>query len=209
MMATVNTQQTMHTTLADYILETVQNAIESGAEEIDLIVTEDDGGICFELTDNGCGMTAEQRKRCLNPYYSDAEKHPGRTVGLGLSLLAQLVELTGGRLDIDSERGRGTRLTAWFDKRHIDTPPAGELEDLFLSALCFCGEYELRIERRRISGGSALPESYRLSRMELREALGSLEDIANISALRTFLRNNENEIRQAPDVPGQTAARRA
>lgn len=189
----------MHTALTDYLLEIVQNAVESGAGVIDLGVTEDSSGMTFQVTDNGCGMNAEKLARCRDPYFTGEGKHPGRTVGLGLALLDQVLTATDGRLEVDSAPGRGTRVTAWCNGRHIDTPPVGALDDFFLTALCFDGDYELRIDRRRTPADGGIPRRYRLSRSEVREALGDVAVIANQMAVRDFLRCKEEEIRSCND----------
>ena len=46
---------------------------------------------------------------------------------MGLPLLKQNTERTGGSLTIDSEKGKGTTVTAIFGLTNIDTPPMGDL----------------------------------------------------------------------------------
>ena len=185
----------MHVTMCDYLLELVHNAVESGADVVDLQVVESSKGLTGIVTDDGCGMTPEQLQVCRNPYATAAGKHPRRRAGLGLSLLDHLLKDTGGRLVISSMPGKGTRVTARFNGRNIDTPPVGDLVDFFLCALCFHGGHELRIERRLMPADGAPVNGYRLSRREIREALGDLEDITSLTALRRFLRQKEDACR--------------
>ncbi len=188
----------MHVAMGDYILELVHNAVESGADSIVLRMIEDADGMTCTVSDNGCGMDAVQQAACRNPYATSEGKHPGRRMGLGLSLLSQLLEATGGRMTIVSEPGEGTRVTVRFNGRHVDTPPAGDLADLFLCALCFNGDHEMRIERQRIMEESGKVRDYHLSRRAIRETLGGLEDIAALSALRRFLRQQEDGLLRTP-----------
>jgi signal transduction histidine kinase len=49
---------------------------------------------------------------------SHGSKHRG--AGLGLSIVKSLVELHGGHMALDSEPGRGTRITVRFPERGLD-----------------------------------------------------------------------------------------
>ena len=66
--------------------------------------------VFLEVRDAGCGMDAETRARILEPFFTT--KSPGR--GLGLSEVLGLVRAQGGGLEIESEPGRGTRVTVLF-----------------------------------------------------------------------------------------------
>ena len=73
-----------------------------------------DGGCAtFSVRDTGIGMTAEQIPLVLKPFIqvdsSLARRYEG--TGLGLPLAKSLIELHGGRLNIESTPGRGTTVT--------------------------------------------------------------------------------------------------
>lgn len=57
-----------------------------------------------EVADTGCGITEENRDRIFDLFYSTK---PGAR-GLGLSQVARAVEGHGGRIDLETEPGRGT-----------------------------------------------------------------------------------------------------
>ena len=71
-----------------------------------------DGGVEFEVRDTGLGMTAAEIEIALEPFGQVdtglARNREG--TGLGLPLARRLTELHGGALEIDSDRGRGTRM---------------------------------------------------------------------------------------------------
>jgi signal transduction histidine kinase len=115
----------MHYEIVDFVIDIVQNSCEAGASLVELRIDEDDEGIGFEVGDNGKGMDALQQARALDPFVTDGIKHPGRKVGLGLPFLQQALEQSGGRLKLESEKGRGTRLSFRFDTRNVDCPPVG------------------------------------------------------------------------------------
>jgi signal transduction histidine kinase len=60
----------------------------------------------LEVADDGVGMDAETVHRCVDLFFST--KPEGEGTGLGLAIVQHIVTDHGGRLDIDSEKGRGT-----------------------------------------------------------------------------------------------------
>jgi signal transduction histidine kinase len=69
-----------------------------------------DGALCITIDDTGEGMTAAELAEARQPF-RQADNSLGRRhggLGLGLPLARGLVELHGGTLDIDSEKGKGT-----------------------------------------------------------------------------------------------------
>lgn len=78
-------------------------------------------GLCFWVTDTGCGMTAGEAMQALEPFVQiddNMTRSKGGT-GLGLPISKDLIELHGGRLTIDSEKGRGTRVLVWLPRERI------------------------------------------------------------------------------------------
>ncbi|MCB9946325.1 MAG: hypothetical protein H6842_00700 [Rhodospirillaceae bacterium] len=72
-----------------------------------------DGGLALSVADTGAGMTAEQLEQAMLPFVQVGDAHNGQVpgTGLGLPLTKQLVELHGGRLEMESTPGQGTRAT--------------------------------------------------------------------------------------------------
>ncbi|UCE75221.1 MAG: PAS domain-containing protein [Methanomassiliicoccales archaeon] len=63
-------------------------------------------GVVIEVSDNGCGMDEEVRGKVFEPLFST--KEPGRGTGLGLFVAHTLIEELGGRIEVDSEPGKGS-----------------------------------------------------------------------------------------------------
>ena len=92
----------------------VVNAQRAGGKEAVCVTLHPDG---FDVTDYGCGMTKEQIARAFEPFYK-ADKARTRSAGgagLGLPLCRKIARLHHGKLHMESEIGRGTRVCYRFD----------------------------------------------------------------------------------------------
>ena len=112
--------------LSMHIMDILQNSTRAKANNITLEVLEnhDADTLTLVFKDDGCGMSAETVEKVTNPFFTTRTT---RKVGLGLPLLKQNTEQTGGSLDIQSEKGKGTTVTAVFGLTHLDRPPMGDL----------------------------------------------------------------------------------
>ncbi len=61
--------------------------------------------IVVEIRDNGAGIPAEVLAHIFEPFFTT--KGPEQGTGLGLPIARDAIESHGGRLDVESERGRG------------------------------------------------------------------------------------------------------
>ena len=182
----------MHFTLADLVTDITQNACESGATLVELEITESGGEFRFLVRDNGKGMTKEEMGRAIDPFVTDGVKHPHRKIGLGLPFLIQTAEQSGGGWDTQSEKGKGTTATAWFDTGNVDTPPVGDLPGMFRTILMFEGPDDVVVRRLRQTDGAS-PLNYEIRRSEIDDALGGLEDTGSLMLLDQYLRSLEEE----------------
>jgi signal transduction histidine kinase len=71
-----------------------------------------------EVEDDGCGIPKENLSRVFDPFFTT--KPVGKGTGLGLSLSYGIVKKHGGRLEVDSEPGRGTRFRVTLPQRRAD-----------------------------------------------------------------------------------------
>jgi signal transduction histidine kinase len=66
----------------------------------------EDGKVWLEVSDNGCGIAAEDLKRIYDPFYTT--KPVGTGTGLGLSISYGIVRKHRGQIDVRSQPGQGT-----------------------------------------------------------------------------------------------------
>ena len=105
------------TRLRQIFINLISNAVKftnSGVVKVlatILSTTADTITIRFEVKDSGIGMTAEELRRVMEPFtqadHSTTRKYGG--TGLGLSIVNSLVEMMGGKLDVESNPGIGSR----------------------------------------------------------------------------------------------------
>lgn len=124
--------------LSLHILDIVQNSINAAASLITIIIAEDTSKDTLEISveDNGQDMNSEIVEKVKDPFYTSRST---RKIGLGIPLFLAASERCGGRLDIKSEPGKGTRVTAYFVHSHIDRAPLGNMWDT-LAGLVTCNQ---------------------------------------------------------------------
>jgi anti-sigma regulatory factor (Ser/Thr protein kinase) len=112
--------------LALHILDILQNSVTAGATLIELEINEDPAKDTFSVkfTDNGRGMDAATVQKVTDPFFTTRTT---RKVGLGLPLLKQNAEQSGGSLHIYSTPGNGTEVEAVFGYSNIDRLPTGDI----------------------------------------------------------------------------------
>jgi len=72
-------------------------------------------GLAVEVEDRGPGIPPELRDQVFDAFFST--KPVGKGSGLGLSITRRILEEHGGRVEIDSEVGRGTKVSLLFPRR--------------------------------------------------------------------------------------------
>ncbi|HXZ54124.1 MAG TPA: ATP-binding protein [Burkholderiales bacterium] len=87
-------------------------AMEGGAGTITLTTRSEDGGVAVEVDDTGKGIAEDVLPKIFDPFFST--KEVGKGTGLGLSVSYKIVQQHGGRIDVASTPGVGTRFTVWF-----------------------------------------------------------------------------------------------
>jgi signal transduction histidine kinase len=95
----------------DRVLQIVSNLLANALHwtptggHVDLGLDARNGEVMVAVADSGPGITPAQRERIFRPFWSG----DGGGTGLGLTIARELALALGGRLELDSEPGRGSR----------------------------------------------------------------------------------------------------
>ncbi len=179
-------------TIADHLTDITQNSIKAGAKNIfvDFIEDTPKNMIKFKIRDDGCGMDENDLEKIFDPFFTHRD-HKIRKVGIGLSLLKENCELTGGYVKVESKKGKGTIVEALFKSNSIDIPPLGDLPSAFVSLITFSDNVDFTIKREYNN------KVYTVDTKDLKEALGvSLREPVVYKELLNFIEKKEREIKK-------------
>lgn len=149
------------------VMDIAQNSVRAKASVIEIEITEDTEQSTLEIkiTDDGCGMSEEQVKSVIDPFFTTRTT---RKVGLGIPLFKMAAEQTGGYLDIKSQLGKGTVVTAIFISSHMDMTPLGDINST-ISILIRCNP-----DTNIVFTHSVDDKTFTLNTRELKEVLGDV-----------------------------------
>jgi len=117
------------TKLRQILLNLLSNATkftEGGSIVLDVFTQpdDDDGRICFRVSDTGIGVSQEQLPQLFSAFSqvdSSKTRSKGGT-GLGLAISRRYCRMMGGDILVSSEPGRGSTFTIFLPQRVVQTP---------------------------------------------------------------------------------------
>ncbi|WP_421754010.1 sensor histidine kinase [Croceimicrobium sp.] len=71
--------------------------------------------VAVHLIDNGIGMSEETKKKLYEPFFTT--KEVGEGTGLGMSIVFKIIDKHGGRIEVNSELGKGTEFILFLPIR--------------------------------------------------------------------------------------------
>jgi len=98
--------------------------------------------VLFEVSDDGMGISDEVLPHIFEPFYTT--KQAGSGTGLGLATVYGIVEQAGGRIEVKSEKERGTTFSIWFPL--VDRPPQWKPSKTMVSRSLLPGGVVLLVE---------------------------------------------------------------
>lgn len=153
--------------LSLHVLDIAKNSVKAGADKIEITVTEDveNDKLVIRIADNGCGMNEEFLKRVRDPFTTTRTT---RKAGLGIPLFEAACLQSGGNLEIQSEEGVGTVVTATFGYNSIDRAPLGSISETM--EILISGSPEIRFLYNHIKNG----KEFNFDTEDIKNQLGSI-----------------------------------
>ncbi|MGI9111197.1 MAG: sensor histidine kinase [Gaiellaceae bacterium] len=105
----------------DRVLQIISNLLSNAFRwtpdggRIELALASSNGTVTVDVADTGPGIAADERERIFRPFWS----LDGRGTGLGLPIAKELALALGGRIDLDTEPGRGSRFRLVLPARRL------------------------------------------------------------------------------------------
>ncbi|MDO9512860.1 MAG: ATP-binding protein [Bacteroidales bacterium] len=90
------------------LINATEAVIENGEIRISTY-NPDESTVCFEITDNGIGISAGDIQHIFEPFFSTKQAVSG--IGLGLAIVHGIVQSHHGKTSVKSESGQGTTLS--------------------------------------------------------------------------------------------------
>lgn len=153
--------------IALHILDVAENGIAAGAGCIRIVAEEAriENFLKVTIEDNGQGVPPERIDTLTDPFVTSRTT---RRVGLGLPLLEAAARRCDGKVSIDSEPGKGTRITATFRYDHIDRAPMGDMAGTIITLVMGNPDVDF-VYHHSIDG-----RTFSLDTREIRKELGAL-----------------------------------
>lgn len=106
---------------SEIIYNLCENAIKYNKDggSVTVSVHPKNGGIELTVSDTGIGIPPEHRSRVFERFYRVDKSHSKATggTGLGLSIVKHAVQYLGGKIDLTSRVGEGTKITVFFPNK--------------------------------------------------------------------------------------------
>jgi two-component system phosphate regulon sensor histidine kinase PhoR len=112
------------------LLNLVDNAVKYAGDggEVSVRLRRVPGAVALSIADRGAGIAPDEQRRIFERFYR-AESARARNVrgsGIGLALVKHIAEAHGGRVEVESEPGRGATFTVYVPVAPIVTPAPEE-----------------------------------------------------------------------------------
>jgi len=177
-----------------HILDIVRNSIQAGAGRVEIHLSENtkEGITTLSIMDNGSGINEDEIIMVTDPFFTSSVK---KKVGLGIPLLKQNVEQTGGSFIINSKKDKGTEVICRFISSHIDMIPEGDIALTIRALIASDPELDF-IYKQTVN-----EEGFEINTVLIRNELDGekLNRIEVLDYIENFIRQNINRIKMQGD----------
>ena len=94
------------------LITNAAQALKRGRGKIVVRSRKQGDGVAIDIEDDGTGIPEDVLPKIFDPFYST--KDIGKGTGLGLSISYKIVQQHGGRIDVETTVGKGTRFTVFL-----------------------------------------------------------------------------------------------
>ncbi len=116
--------------LQQVFINLIVNAIQAMPDGGKLMIkssTDGDNRVRVSVQDTGHGIAPENMDKLFTPFFTTKDEVKG--VGLGLAVSYGIIERHGGRIEVQSEVGKGSTFTVFLPVRKEETQPAPTVSD--------------------------------------------------------------------------------
>lgn len=99
-------------------LNLINNAIKFTPENGEIFIhgNQTDQEICIQISDSGVGMDKDTLNHLFEKYYQNDTVHSVRGSGIGLSIVARIITLCEGHVEVSSQLGEGSTFSVYLPK---------------------------------------------------------------------------------------------
>jgi signal transduction histidine kinase len=97
----------------------IRNALQASPSEatVDVTIQRREREVVVQVEDRGTGISADVLPNIFDPFFSTKHGNEQAGMGLGLSVSRSLIEAMGGRIEVQTRLGEGSRFSAVFPWR--------------------------------------------------------------------------------------------
>lgn len=171
--------------LSLHILDIACNSVSAEAKNIsiDIDICADADLVTITVADDGKGMDAQTLALAHDPFTTTRTT---RKVGMGLPLLGLAAKMSGGGMEIVSDKGVGTTVKATFKITSVNRVPMGDLAETLLTLTLSAEHYALHFS---IGAGD---RTFKYSTEEIRREVGygNFQAPEVLEFLKSYLQEN-------------------
>jgi PAS domain S-box-containing protein len=115
--------------LPSQISQVLMNIVINAAQSIEskgvitITTLHVDAMVCIKISDTGGGIPKENLRRMFDPFFTT--KPVGKGTGLGLSVSYGIIESHHGRIEVDSQEGKGSNFYIWLPEKRVGKGAVG------------------------------------------------------------------------------------